>query len=124
MTRILSRLLAIVTLCAVSVVPAMGYDNNPDDLDAHGNNPRHHWAGVSFAGIDVAMPYDWYWLLQQAGGNISPASDCVETLQAACPEGICCICVYGNHCSGSCRDANGDCQPCPECNGDAHAWMP
>ncbi len=104
--------------------PSSGLSDKTTDLDSHGNNP-YQWAGVSLAGIDFAIPYNWYWLLQQAGGDLSPASNCVEILEATCGEGqICCICVYGNHCSGSCRDANGDCQPCPECNGDAYHWMP
>lgn len=129
MTRILSRsafapMLAVAMMFAIALVPAWSHGSNPDDLDTHGNNPTI-WVDVLFPGITVPMPYEVFQGFQIFGGQLtSPAGDCVETLREACPEGICCICVYGNHCSGSCQAADGSCQPCPECNGDAYEWMP
>jgi hypothetical protein len=47
---------------------------------------------------------------------MSPLTQCAETAIMVCGEGqVCCLCVYDESCSFSCRDANGGCDPCPPC---------
>lgn len=115
MSRLLSSVLAIVLFCAVAVYPAHG----------HGNNPPQQWTGVTIADIDpFAIPtplYDYMQLLiPDALCGVADANACAELAISICGEGnICCFCVIGSNgdvaCSFSCRDSEGNCEPCPTC---------
>lgn len=88
----------------------------------HGNNPGNSWVGVSLGGIDFGMEPDVYTIVNTLWPDVlGVADDCANLAVRICGEGrVCCYCVVGSNgdtsCFFSCQDAEGHCEPCPECN--------
>ena len=116
--------LAVTTLLAAGALGG-------SDATEHGNNPHYEWSGVNVGGIELAVPFD-VWVIMEilAPDVMGPAADCLETALAGCGEGrICCYCLKVDNgdgsCFFSCQDGSGNCQPCPECDNKHHwNWLP
>lgn len=109
MTQLL-RVTALVSALGFSAL-ALGHGNNPPLMDTQ------TWLKY------VQSP--WHQILMQTAPEyrdvFSVATECAELAIITCGSGkVCCMCVSSSNgdvsCAFGCQDAEGNCQPCPECN--------